>query len=91
VCRHDKSYLDKFVSRCANTKEQYRRNEKSPDAREATDALLRAWGLPPLTWGGSDLVTHGDVRQRYIAALRAADGQDYGPLREFLKQSRASS
>jgi Fic-DOC domain mobile mystery protein B len=96
----------------ANTKEQYRRNDKSPDAlcdiamrfhhqlvrihpwpngngrhaREATDALLRAWGLPPFTWGGSDLATHGDVRQRYIAALRAADGQDYGPLREFLKR-----
>jgi Fic family protein len=61
-------------------------NGNGRHGREATDALLQAWGLPPFTWGGSDLVTHGDVRQRYTAALRAADGQDYGPLRDFLKR-----
>lgn len=38
------------------------------------------------TWGEADkLMTDGDVRQRYLAALRAADGKDYGPLLAFVR------
>lgn len=31
------------------------------------------------------LIAPGAARERYIEALRAADGRDYGPLFEFLE------
>jgi hypothetical protein len=36
-------------------------------------------------WGRGSLVAVGELRARYIAALRAADARDYGPLLAFLK------
>jgi Fic-DOC domain mobile mystery protein B len=37
------------------------------------------------TWGSRDLSKASDVRRRYIAALRAADGHDYTPLLRFAR------
>ena len=53
-------------------------------ARTYADLLLFVYGEPRFTWGDSDLVTAGNARERYIAALRAADDRDYEPLFEFL-------
>lgn len=54
-------------------------------ARVMTDAYLE--GINPdifLDWaGGGDLQVDSDHRKRYIAALRAADGERYEPLLEF--------
>lgn len=54
-------------------------------ARLAADLALVALGHPRFTWGSINLVDPGETRQRYIAALRAADGHDYGPLLEFVR------
>lgn len=53
-------------------------------ARTYSDMLLFSQGEERFRWGESDLVAPGDARQRYIAALRAADGRDYRPLFDFL-------
>lgn len=53
-------------------------------ARLLTDLLLERHGAQPFAWGNVDLVTAGDARDQYIAALRAADAQDYGQLFRFL-------
>jgi hypothetical protein len=49
-----------------------------------TDVLRRRAGLRAFTWGaGADLVARGDVRRRYLAALRSADLGDIRMLLEF--------
>jgi fido (protein-threonine AMPylation protein) len=53
-------------------------------ARTYADVLLFTHGEARFRWGDSDLIAPGAARERYIAALRAADGRDYGPLFEFL-------
>ncbi|MBI3936222.1 MAG: mobile mystery protein B [Betaproteobacteria bacterium] len=54
-------------------------------ARTMTDLLLVQNGAEHFTWGAGDLVAEGDVRARYIGALRAADAKDYGPLLAFVR------
>lgn len=61
-------------------------NGNGRHAREATDELLKSLGRPAFTWGSSaDLVAAGEVRERYIRALRQADGGDPSPLRAFVR------
>jgi hypothetical protein len=48
-------------------------------------------GAELFDWGNSDLVAPGEVRNRYISALRAADGRDHSPLKEFVRSGRGSS
>ena len=60
-------------------------NGNGRHSRAITDLLLRAAGAEPFTWGRIDLVAPGTTRQRYINALRAADGGDYGPLNAFVR------
>ncbi len=54
-------------------------------ARTFTDLLLYSHGEERFRWGEGNLVADGTVRDRYVAALRAADGRDYGPLLRFLE------
>ncbi len=54
-------------------------------ARTYADLLLYTQGEKRFRWGEGDLVAPGEVRERYITALRAADGRDYGPLLRFLE------
>ncbi|MGD9596832.1 MAG: mobile mystery protein B [Steroidobacteraceae bacterium] len=54
-------------------------------ARVMADLLLVENGERPFTWGEGDLVADGAVRDRYIAALREADGRNYQPLFEFVR------
>ncbi|MHB8914323.1 MAG: mobile mystery protein B [Thiobacillus sp.] len=55
-------------------------------SRTIADLLLVEHGAARFTWGaGADLVAEGDVRQRYLDALRAADDRDYDRLLAFVR------
>lgn len=60
-------------------------NGNGRHARLATDLLLRNLGREPFSWGSANLIDDGEVRTRYIAALRAADRHDIGPLLTFVR------
>ena len=60
-------------------------NGNGRHARLATDLLLHSMRRPGFSWGRTNLVDAGQTRQQYIDALRAADGHDYGPLRDFVR------
>ena len=60
-------------------------NGNGRHARLAADLLLKTMNQPRFTWGRVNLVNAGDTRQGYIAALRAADAHDYGPLFTFVR------
>jgi len=61
-------------------------NGNGRHARLMTDVLLEnVLGRPIFTWGSEDLARAGDDRARYMAALRAADGQDYELLERFVR------
>ena len=50
------------------------------------DALLKQLGRLVFSWGGSkSLVSVNDVRARYLAALRAADKNDFTKLLAFVR------
>jgi Fic-DOC domain mobile mystery protein B len=60
-------------------------NGNGRHAREMTDRLLVHLGRPRLTWGAATLHAPGEARARYLEALRAADGGEYQPLRDFVR------
>lgn len=61
-------------------------NGNGRHARLTTDVLLEnVLKCPRFTWGREDLSRSGSARQRYIAALQAADGHNYKPLLEFVR------
>lgn len=60
-------------------------NGNGRHSRLITDLLLRSKDAQQFTWGRADLNVAGEVRKAYLAALRAADGHDYGPLSEFVR------
>ena len=61
-------------------------NGNGRHSRLATDALLTRWDRPAFSWGGgTGVVAHDDVRERYIRALRDADNGDYRELRRFVR------
>ena len=49
------------------------------------DLVAARLGQDPFTWGRQDLTDVSETRTRYIAALRAADYHDIGPLLEFAR------
>jgi len=61
-------------------------NGNGRHARIMADALLeKVHKVQALDWsGGDDLQGMNERRKQYIAALRAADGGDYGPLFIFV-------
>ena len=60
-------------------------NGNGRHARLATDLLLIAQHAPAFTWGSVSLVDTSEARAVYVAALRAADGHDLGPLLAFVR------
>jgi len=60
-------------------------NGNGRHGRLATDLLLLSLGVEPFSWGRGDLGDVGEVRARYISALRAADGAEFGPLLDFAR------
>lgn len=54
--------------------------------RLVADLYLTAIGRPIFTWGaGGSIEADGDVRRRYLEALRAADRDDHAPLVAFAR------
>ena len=65
-------------------------NGNGRHARLMADLLAERLGRPRFTWGSGSLVDASlidatDARQRYIAALQAADARDIAPLLEFAR------
>ena len=59
-------------------------NGNGRHARLMADIVVAAKSGQALTWGaGQDLVTTGEVRRRYIEAVRQADQGKFGPLLGF--------
>lgn len=56
-------------------------------SRTMTDLLLVRNGAERFTWGAGDLINDGEVRKRYISALRSADERNYGPLFGFVRSA----
>jgi Fic-DOC domain mobile mystery protein B len=61
-------------------------NGNGRHARVMADIVLdRVYRAKPIDWaGGYDLQKMGERRTAYIAALKAADNDDIGPLMEFI-------
>jgi Fic-DOC domain mobile mystery protein B len=61
-------------------------NGNGRHSRLMTDRLLRQCAAKPFTWSNNhDLAAISDVRQRYLASLRAADADNLGPLMQFVR------
>lgn len=60
-------------------------NGNGRHARLMADLLVERLGQPRFTWGSRSLIDASETRQRYIAALQAADASDYAPLLAFAR------
>lgn len=60
-------------------------NGNGRHARLMTDVLLKRHAATAFSWGGANLETTGGARNRYLDALRAADGGDYTLLQAFVR------
>ena len=60
-------------------------NGNGRHSRAMSDLLAVSLGAHRYSWGRTNLAEDGDVRRRYIAALRRADNNDIGPLIEFMR------
>lgn len=60
-------------------------NGNGRHARFMADLLVESLGGAPFSWGGANLTDIGEVRARYIAALRAADDHDMAALVVFAR------
>ncbi|MEO8681671.1 MAG: mobile mystery protein B [Vicinamibacterales bacterium] len=60
-------------------------NGNGRHSRLMADLLVMRLGGERFTWGSANLAAVGTVRQRYIAAVRAADGHDWAPLLVFAR------
>ena len=60
-------------------------NGNGRHARLMADLLVMRLGQERFSWGRESLHDAGTTRQRYIAALKAADNHDIGPLLAFAR------
>lgn len=61
-------------------------NGNGRHARMCADVIVAKFGGEKLSWGGnSDLTKPDEIRTRYIAALRDADGGNYEPILAFAR------
>lgn len=60
-------------------------NGNGRHSRAATDLLLATLTVQPFTWGRTNLSEANEVRDRYIASLRAADRGDFTLLLAFAR------
>lgn len=62
------------------------RNGNGRHARLIGDMYLRAHRLPLPVWPSQDIARKGGVRDEYLAALRAADRDDFQPLVRLIRR-----
>lgn len=60
-------------------------NGNGRHSRLMADLLLERLGGTPFSWGGGSLTDSGELRRRYVEALRAADNHDIRPLLAFAR------
>ncbi len=60
-------------------------NGNGRHARLLADLVVERLGQPRFSWGSRNLVDASETRQRYIAALQAADARDIAPLLAFAR------
>lgn len=60
-------------------------NGNGRHARLMADLLIERLGGKPFSWGGGTLANVGELRAKYVAALKAADGHDIRPLLAFAR------
>lgn len=61
-------------------------NGNGRHSRMMADALLKQLGRQTFSWGGGgSMVSASEVRARYLAALRAADKNDFSGLLAFVR------
>jgi Fic-DOC domain mobile mystery protein B len=60
-------------------------NGNGRHSRLMADLLTERLGGTPFSWGGGSLADTGELRRRYVEALRAADNHDIGPLLAFAR------
>lgn len=60
-------------------------NGNGRHARMMADILIERLGGTPFSWGGGSLTDTGELRARYVTALRAADSHDMGLLLAFAR------
>jgi Fic-DOC domain mobile mystery protein B len=60
-------------------------NGNGRHARLMADLLIEKLGGKPFSWGGGSLADMGELRGRYVAALRSADAHDIVPLLFFAR------
>ena len=61
-------------------------NGNGRHSRMMADALLKQLGQKAFSWGdGGNVVSASEVRARYLAALRAADRNDFAELLAFVR------
>jgi Fic-DOC domain mobile mystery protein B len=60
-------------------------NGNGRQARLMADLLVQQLGGQPFSWGSGSLKTVGELRKRYVEALKAADNHGIHPLIEFAR------
>lgn len=60
-------------------------NGNGRHARLMADLLVQQLDGRPFSWGGSSLKTIGELRNRYVAALKLADNYDINSLIQFAR------
>jgi Fic-DOC domain mobile mystery protein B len=60
-------------------------NGNGRHARLMADLLIQRLGGEPFGWGSGSLKTVGELRRRYVEALKMADNHDIQPLIEFAR------
>jgi Fic-DOC domain mobile mystery protein B len=60
-------------------------NGNGRHARLMADLLIQQLGGQPFSWGSGSLKTVGELRKRYVEALKMADDHDINPLIQFAR------
>lgn len=60
-------------------------NGNGRTARMMADLLIERLDGKAFSWGGGSLADVGTLRNQYVAALKAADDHDIGPLLTFMR------
>ncbi len=60
-------------------------NGNGRHARLMADLLIERLGGRVFSWGGGSLADASELRAGYVAAVRAADNHDFGPLLSFAR------